>query len=42
MVYAEGDDGVSRRVVHGPETFVPSPGEWLHEFSWHGPAPQGN
>lgn len=42
MVYAESADGVSRRVVHGPETFVPAPGEWLHEFSWHGNAPVGN
>ncbi|MEZ4322046.1 MAG: hypothetical protein R3F61_31530 [Myxococcota bacterium] len=42
VVYSEGDGGVSRRVVHGPETFVPGPGEWLHEFSWHGPAPGAN
>lgn len=27
---------VARRIVHGPATFVPSPGEWLHTFSWHG------
>lgn len=37
IVYAEGDDGeVHRRIVHGPATFVPKPGEWLHTFSWHG------
>ncbi|MCB9673466.1 MAG: hypothetical protein H6737_00025 [Alphaproteobacteria bacterium] len=42
VVYSEADGKVSRRVVHGPETFVPGPGEWLHEFSWHGPAPGGN
>jgi len=37
IVYAEGDDGeVARRIVHGPATFVPEPGEWLHTFSWHG------
>ncbi len=31
---ASGD--VSRRVVNGPASFVPEPGEWLHTFSWHG------
>ena len=38
VVYAEEEDGVTRRVTHGPATFVPGPGEWLHTFSWHGPA----
>lgn len=37
VVYSKGDDGkVNRRIVHGPEDFVPKPGEWLHTFSWHG------
>jgi hypothetical protein len=27
---------VKRRVVLGPASFVPKPGEWLHTFSWHG------
>jgi len=27
---------VTRRIVHGPEDFMPEPGEWLHTFSWHG------
>lgn len=37
IVYAETEDGdVERRIVHGPATFVPEPGEWLHTFSWHG------
>lgn len=37
VVYSQGEDGkLSRRVVHGPEVFVPRPGEWLHTFSWHG------
>jgi hypothetical protein len=37
VVYSKGDDGaVTRRVVHGPATFVPAPGEWVHTFSWHG------
>lgn len=37
VVYSKDDKGaVSRRVVHGPATFVPEPGEWLHTFSWHG------
>lgn len=42
VVYAEAEEGtVSRRTVHGPATFVPGPGEWLHTFSWHGPAGDG-
>ncbi len=37
VVYSEGEDNsVTRRIVHGPATFVPRPGEWLHTFSWHG------
>jgi hypothetical protein len=37
VVYSEGDGGqISRRLVYGPEVFVPKPGEWLHTFSWHG------
>lgn len=37
IVYAQGEEGeVKRRIVHGPATFVPEPGEWLHDFSWHG------
>jgi hypothetical protein len=37
VVYCRaGDNGaVSRRVVNGPNLFVPQPGEWLHTFSWH-------
>lgn len=27
---------ISRRVIHGPATFMPAPGEWLHTFAWHG------
>ncbi len=41
VVYSEGDGAVSRRIAHGPATFVPEPGEWLHTFRWHGPAPHG-
>lgn len=37
VVYSRSEDGdVARRVVHGPATFIPEPGEWLHTFSWHG------
>ncbi|MDB5384480.1 MAG: hypothetical protein JWM11_126 [Planctomycetaceae bacterium] len=25
----------TRRIVYGPDLFVPQPGEWLHTFSWH-------
>ena len=37
IVYAESETReVERRIVHGPATFVPEPGEWLHTFKWHG------
>lgn len=41
VVYSQDDedDQISRRIVHGPASFVPKPGEWLHTFSWHGTAP---
>jgi hypothetical protein len=37
VVYSkpEGSDVIRRRIVYGPASFVPSPGEWLHTFSWH-------
>lgn len=39
VVYSRGVDAeVSRRIVNGPATFVPQPGEWLHTFAWHGAA----
>jgi hypothetical protein len=37
----EGGPRVNRRIVRGPATFVPGPGEWLHTFSWHGPSGDG-
>src|SRR4051794_14472829 len=40
VVYAQGPDRVSRRIVRGPGLFMPAANEWLHEFSWHG-APGG-
>ena len=42
VVYRESslEDKVSRRIVQGPATFVPDPGEWLHTFRWHGPSPE--
>lgn len=36
VVYARGGEGVTRRLVYGPASFIPEPGEWLHSFSWHG------
>lgn len=40
VVYADGEaGGVNRRIVHGPVSFVPKPGEWLHTFAWHGSVP---
>lgn len=34
---AEGEKSgqTTRRIVYGPDLFVPQPGEWLHTFSWH-------
>src|SRR5262245_27017189 len=35
VVYRQDDDGkVKRRVVRGPELFVPESQEWLHVFRW--------
>ena len=28
-----------RSVLYGPMRYIPSPGEWTHEFSWHGADP---
>lgn len=36
VVYSEVEGQVQRRIDHGPAVFMPSPGEWLHTFSWHG------
>jgi len=36
VVYSESEGEVTRRIAHGPAVFMPSPGEWLHTFSWHG------
>ncbi|HSN99283.1 MAG TPA: hypothetical protein VLS89_13400, partial [Candidatus Nanopelagicales bacterium] len=38
VVYSQKATKVARRLVHGPASFVPEPGEWLHTFSWHGSA----
>ncbi len=36
VVYGENEEGdTKRRIVYGPGLFVPRPGEWLHNFSWH-------
>ena len=42
VVYAEDAEAgeVTRRLVYGPASFVPGPGEWLHTFKWHGGAPR--
>jgi hypothetical protein len=42
VVYSEdaqagsNDKTVTRRLVKGPEIFIPMANEWLHRFSWHG------
>jgi len=28
-----------RKVLYGPIRYVPKPGEWIHEFQWHGEDP---
>ncbi len=46
VVYSQNDEqndnseapspNIKRRIVLGPNVFIPAPGEWLHTFSWHG------
>ena len=36
VIYDRSEQGVQRRVLRGPAVYVPTEGEWLHEFSWHG------
>lgn len=38
VVYSNAAEAgkVERRIVHGPATFVPEPGDTVHTFSWHG------
>jgi hypothetical protein len=40
VVYQKNDQTVARRVVRGPALFVPTPQEWVHQFSWHGTDPK--
>jgi hypothetical protein len=40
VVYRKDNDAVTRRVVRGPALFVPTPQEWVHQFSWHGTDPK--
>ena len=40
VVYRKDGDAVTRRVVRGPALFVPTPQEWVHQFSWHGTDPK--
>jgi hypothetical protein len=40
VVYRQEPGGkVQRRIVRGPELFVPEAQEWLHQFRWHGADP---
>ena len=36
VVYRDGDDGMTHRILRGPALFVPQPNECLHRFRWHG------
>ncbi|MEN6373127.1 MAG: hypothetical protein ABFD64_14070 [Armatimonadota bacterium] len=40
VVYRQDDDHVDRRVVRGPDMYVPAANEWLHNFCWHGSDPK--
>ena len=33
------EDKFERKVLYGPIRYVPKPGEWMHEFNWHGEDP---
>ena len=35
----EAGSSFERAVLYGPLRYVPKPGEWIHEFSWHGTDP---
>jgi hypothetical protein len=39
VVYRQENGQVQRRIVRGPEMFMPDAQEWLHEFHWHGDDP---
>ncbi|HTV47036.1 MAG TPA: hypothetical protein VMG59_01200 [Phycisphaerae bacterium] len=39
VVYRQEQSKIARRIMRGPELFVPDPSEWLHKFSWHGATP---
>ncbi|XP_033112088.1 uncharacterized protein LOC117112964 [Anneissia japonica] len=40
VVYKKSHDNVvTRRLVNGPQVFIPEAEEWFHEFTWHGPSP---
>ncbi|KAK2170014.1 hypothetical protein LSH36_5g17031 [Paralvinella palmiformis] len=36
VVYQSLKNRVERRIIQGPQLFVPAAEEWLHNFSWHG------
>lgn len=36
VVYAQESKGVIRKIVKGPELYVPSENEWIRDFRWHG------
>lgn len=40
VVYRQEPDRVSRRIVRGPDLYVPEANEWLHQFVWHGSDPK--
>jgi hypothetical protein len=40
VVYRQQTGQVQRRIVRGPELFIPNAQEWMHQFRWHGADPR--
>ena len=41
VIYADNDGAIEHRILHGPAVYIPTPGEWLHQFRWHGDRGKG-
>jgi hypothetical protein len=40
VVYVQKEEfGVQRKIISGPDLYMPSENEWTHEFRWHGADP---
>jgi hypothetical protein len=36
VIYRETDGKISRQIIKGPASHIPTANEWLHQFVWHG------